>query len=69
MEYIGMATGSVLLVDDEQSDREQIRRTFGDGFSIIEAATYQEALAVSHFFTPRTAPGAETPPARLGARP
>src|SRR6059036_2478100 len=23
----------------------------------------------SHFFTPRTAPGAETPPARLGARP
>src|SRR6266576_3081268 len=42
-----MANGSILLVDDEQSDREQMRRTLGNGiYGIIEAGTYQEALAV-----------------------
>jgi DNA-binding response OmpR family regulator len=47
VEYIGMATGSVLLVDDEEIDREKMRRTLGDGvFVIIEADTYQKALAV-----------------------
>src|SRR6266576_1637086 len=42
-----MANGSILLVDDEQSDREQMRRTLGNGiYGIIEAGSYQEALAV-----------------------
>ena len=38
---------TILLVDDEQPDREQMRRTFEDGiYGIIEAGSYQEALAV-----------------------
>src|SRR5438874_9829986 len=42
-----MGSGSLLLVDDEQSDREQMRRALADEiFIIIEADTYQKALAI-----------------------
>lgn len=41
-----MTAGSILLVDDEETDREQMRRTLDDGFNIIEAGSYEEALAV-----------------------
>ena len=41
-----MATGSILLVDDEEIDREKIRRTLVEApFRIIEADSYQDALA------------------------
>jgi len=40
-----MAIVSILLVDDEESDREQMRRTLWDqGYAVLEAGTYQEAL-------------------------
>ena len=40
-----MATVSILLVDDEEADREQMRRTLRDqGYAVLEAGTYHEAL-------------------------
>src|SRR5260370_16945152 len=42
-----MATVSILLVDDEETDREQVRRTLQQqGFTILEAGTYHEALSI-----------------------
>ena len=42
-----MSAQTILVVDDEQTDREQMRRTLQDeGYTVIEADTYQEALRV-----------------------
>jgi DNA-binding response OmpR family regulator len=42
-----MCTGAVLLVDDEQTDREEMRRPLEDeGHSVLTAGTYQEALRI-----------------------
>ncbi len=42
-----MATGSILLVDDEQTDREQMRRPLQDErYTVLEAGTYDEALSI-----------------------
>ena len=42
-----MATETILLVDDEETDREQMRRTLrGQGHTILEAGTYHEALSI-----------------------
>src|SRR5437899_6578320 len=42
-----MHTVSTLLVDDEETDREQMRRTLRDqGHTILEARTYHEALSI-----------------------
>ncbi len=42
-----MATISILLVDDEETDREQMRRTLRDqDCTILEAGTYHEALSI-----------------------
>jgi DNA-binding response OmpR family regulator len=42
-----MGSRLLLLVDDEEIDREEVRRTLADeDFRIIEADTYQKALAV-----------------------
>ena|SRR5438874_2730844 len=42
-----MATGSILLVDDERPDREAMRRPLQDeGYTVLEADTYEEALSI-----------------------
>src|SRR5204862_8359332 len=42
-----MATVSILLVDDEETDRKQVRRTLQhQGFTILEAGTYHEAFSL-----------------------
>jgi CheY-like chemotaxis protein len=42
-----MATVSILLVDDEETDREQVRRSLQhQGYTILEAGTYHEALGI-----------------------
>src|SRR6266581_8452158 len=42
-----MATVSTLLVDDEETDREPMRRLFqSEGYTVLEASTYQEALSI-----------------------
>jgi len=47
-ERIGMATVSILLVDDEQTDRKQMRRPLQDeGYTVLEAGTLASSLASS----------------------
>jgi DNA-binding response OmpR family regulator len=42
-----MATGVILLVDDEHTDREEMRRPLEDeGYTVLTAGTYQEALCI-----------------------
>src|SRR5436309_9076334 len=45
-----MATVPIFLVDDEETDREQMRRPLQyEGYTVLEASTYQEALSTFEF--------------------